>query len=413
MRIRKTIFTPFLLTFFIVSFIYLFLAFQINKNIFYPTDLSYFNFLIQAFQNHQLNIITPSTLDLSFYQGKWYMYWGPAPALFILPFYLIWGISTSDIFYTLLAGIFNILIFYLLIKEFIKYFNLSISPLKQQLVILSFAFASPNLYLSLNGRVWHTSQIISVLYLLIFYLFYFKFLNNLNKLYLFILAVIFVNLAWFSRYTLIFNLILLTYPLGILLKKQHFSRFKITLLAALLITVLTGSIMLMYNQARFNNPFETGILHVFHNPRYVRDLETKGIFSLAYVKHNLTYYFFSLPQFSLNPLRLHISYEGNSVFIIYPFLFFILPLMGRKIRIYTKKRFFQLSTVVLLLNIGALMMLFCTGWVQFGNRYFFDVIPLLFLFTLFVIQKIRLPILIIIFFYGLIINLLGTFDFYT
>lgn len=409
---RKLTFTFSLFGILFVSFVYLYLASSININLFYPTELSYFNFLIQAFSNQRLDLISPTVLDLSANQGKWYTYWGPTPIVFILPFYIVSGIYASDILYTLVAGILNVLIFYLVIKEFCKFFSLSLSPIKYHLTVLSFAFASPNLYLSLNGRVWHTSQIISIFYLLLFFLFYFKFLNNFIKLRFFILAVIFINLAWFSRYTLIFNLLLLLFPLGILYKRC-FPQFKIALLITFLITTLTFSLMLIYNQARFADPFETGIRYASHNPRFVKDLETKGVFNPAYIKHNLTYYFLALPQLSPNTFKINFNYEGNSVFAVYPYLLFLFLLIRKKLRAYTEHKFFLLAIIVLFLNIGALMMFFGTGWVQFGNRYFFDVIPLLFLLTLFVIQKTRLFILVIFLLFGIFINLFGTSSFYT
>ncbi|PJA90773.1 MAG: hypothetical protein CO136_00705, partial [Candidatus Levybacteria bacterium CG_4_9_14_3_um_filter_36_7] len=58
----------------------------------------------------RVNVTPPATYDLSLFQGKWYLYWGPAPLLFIWPFYLIWGLKASDVLFTMLGGFTNVIL---------------------------------------------------------------------------------------------------------------------------------------------------------------------------------------------------------------------------------------------------------------------------------------------------------------
>lgn len=154
-----------------VSLIYIYFSFIINKNLFYSSDTCYYNYLLDAFFHKRLNIITDFTHDLSFYQNKFYLYWGHAPSLFILPFYILGGIKTSDIIYTLIAGIINIIVFYFLILEIKKFFKIKVSNFDIFFIILNFSLITPNFYLSLAGRIWHTSQIIAIFIMFFIFLF--------------------------------------------------------------------------------------------------------------------------------------------------------------------------------------------------------------------------------------------------
>src|SRR5437660_8149227 len=83
-----------------VSAIYFYCAAFITHNIFAPTNTDYYNYLLDSFFHGRTNITPPNHFDLSLFENKWYMYWGPAPALLILPFYLVSHLQASDVFYT-------------------------------------------------------------------------------------------------------------------------------------------------------------------------------------------------------------------------------------------------------------------------------------------------------------------------
>ena len=55
----------------------------------------YYNYLADAFLHGQLNlrVIPPSTLDLSLFNGKYYLYWGFLPAVTVMPLVLIFEIN--------------------------------------------------------------------------------------------------------------------------------------------------------------------------------------------------------------------------------------------------------------------------------------------------------------------------------
>src|SRR5579872_4330779 len=112
----------------IVGVVYFYCAVRIMKNVFVPTENDYYNYLLDAFFLGRINITNPpSLLDVSFFENKIYLYWGPAPVLLILPFYLLFHLQASDVLYTAIGGTVNVALFYGVMQEFKKYFHLSLS----------------------------------------------------------------------------------------------------------------------------------------------------------------------------------------------------------------------------------------------------------------------------------------------
>jgi hypothetical protein len=367
----------------------------------------YYNYLIDALLDGRLNLISPNVFDLSLYDGKWYMYWGPAPVLFIFPFYLLLGgVAAPDTLYTLIAGVGNVGLFYYVIEEFVTYLRLEASVWHKTLVVLSFAFASPNLLNALMGQVWFTNQTIAVFYLLVGYIFYFKFLNRADRLRLFLLAVLFFNLAWFSRNSLVFQGLLLFYPLTIAYERNR-TLFKQMVVGGLAITLTFLFVIGFYNYARFDSAFESG--HRYHKgaERYMQTMDRR--FSVENIPHNITYYF--LNHLAVNVERepyMQIDYEGNSVFSVYPLSILFLWICQRA---YLKNRFILLQLSVIALTMGLFLVFFATGWGQFGLRYLLDITPLAFLLTLVILREIPLFVQILILTYGIAVNVIGVTTF--
>src|SRR6185295_12385438 len=201
---------PEILVFSALLLVYIFLFLYINPNIFENSSFPYYSSLLDAIFKGRLDVIPPSTIDMSYFHGKWFLNWGPGPILFILPFKFIFQPGISDKIYTFIAGFSNIIIFYFFLREFVEYFKIKLSNFSRFFILISFALTSPNLYLSLNGRVWFTEQILAVFYILFSLFLIFKFLNTKKILY-FSLSIIFFNLAWLSRAPLIFHGILLLF----------------------------------------------------------------------------------------------------------------------------------------------------------------------------------------------------------
>src|SRR5688572_1999527 len=84
------------------AFIVYFVLSTLRDSPFGVTDTAYFNYLADSFLHGQLHLrlLPPSLHDLSFFQGKHYLYWPPMPAIVLMPFVAIFGVNFSDIFFT-------------------------------------------------------------------------------------------------------------------------------------------------------------------------------------------------------------------------------------------------------------------------------------------------------------------------
>src|SRR5690242_7605763 len=64
---------------------------------------AYYNYLAAALLQGQLHltILPRSTHDLSLFQGHYYLYWPPLPAVLLMPFVALFGVQFSDVAFTI------------------------------------------------------------------------------------------------------------------------------------------------------------------------------------------------------------------------------------------------------------------------------------------------------------------------
>lgn len=340
------------------------------------------------------------------------MYWGFAPVFFILPFKLL-GIS-SDVFYTLFAGSLNTVLMYALLSEVARHFRIKLTQNALIALLVAFICASPNLYLSLNGRVWHTNQVISITYILSYLIFLFHYIRT-SSIRSFVGALVFFNLACLTRLNLGLYGIILVFPImQAYMRKKSVKRL---LLASILVCGVFATTYFTYNYVRFGNVFEVGYRYHKGNERFMSAVAQNKILSSEYIEHNIRYYFLEPLQFSSQKPYININPEGNSIFFVYPYTLLVLaiPLLFKSIYKRMKKyqRFLYLLLLSTSLGLMAFLLLFyATGWVQFGNRYFFDLMPLVFIHLVILLPYVPKSLFYGTIGYGMIVNLLGAIAFY-
>lgn len=405
---KKIIFLKYWL---LVCLVYILLAVFVNKSFFGQSSTPYYNYLIDSFVSLKINLDPPNTYDLSQYKNSWYMYWGPAPVLLILPFYLFFGLGASDVFYTLISGLLAVGFFGLLLKQAINHFKLKVKMTSFLVIFLSFSMASPLLFLSLAGRIWFTSQVVATLYLLVSLCALFVKLNNpSSSSFFWIVSVIFFNLSWLSRYTLVFYFLILLYGLSQL--KKYRQVFKKSLIQLIFISLFFVFIFLIYNYLRFDNIFDVGFRYQVGSKRYLGLAKKWGFSSLHYLRHNIYFYFVNPLKFFKGSVLRVLDLEGNSILIVYPALWLLLGLFKEKNYSSKSIAFIKLSILIVLLTLARLLLNYGTGYVQFGNRYFLDVIPLLYLLLIFAINQISRKIKLFVLILGIFINISGSLIFY-
>jgi hypothetical protein len=117
-------------------------------------------------------------------------------------------------------------------------------------------------------------------------------------------------------------------------------------------------------------------------------------------------------KLSLNPPFVQIDPEGNSIFSVYPLVWFAALFVLRST--YTPKNRWFIVTLgaAMAVNFGIILMNLGTGWYQFGSRYFFDLVPGLFLLILFVVDRVNVPVKVALLAYGTFVNFVGALLYY-
>jgi hypothetical protein len=376
-----------------------------------PTSTAYYNRLIDAFLAHRYDIYPVSIYDLSYFHGKWYLYWGPSPVLFILPFYLIWKTGASDLLYGISAGIINVFLFTVTLDQCAEHFKIKLSRWHRAFLICCFAFISPNFFLAVGGSIWFINQIIAALYFLSFLLCYFLFLNRSNMLFL-LISVGFFNLAWMARLSLIFYGILFLYPL-LFLYKQSRKQAIVSLAVIGTISLFSLTLYGVYNYKRFGDFFDIGYKHQRAGPRFRKQFAEGKLFSPSYIQGNFYFYFVHPVAITTAKPYLKIDIEGNSIFFVYPWTMLLIYFIRKNTALKKHTLYLRVAMAALVINLLVILSNLGTGYKQFGSRYFFDLIPVLLLLLTFVIATVNKKIIYAIIIYGVIINLLGVYLYYT
>ena len=271
----------------------------------WPNETSYYDLLATAFSHGQVavdvqpdpalltleNVYEPSSRegipvlwDASLYNGKYYLYWGPAPALFLAAIKLFSHHVVGDkvITFVYLTGTFIFAV--LLILELWKKYFLE-TPLWAILSAIAFiGVVSPTLYILLEARIYEAAIIAAQFFLLGGMYWLFTAFNRPSKFRL-VLAGLFLALAVGSRTTLTFSVALLSVVVLIWAFKTQRSR-AFSLMIAFALPLALGAISYAaYNYARFDSFTEFGLRYQLTS--YNLNELLGETFSLSYIPPNL------------------------------------------------------------------------------------------------------------------------------
>lgn len=329
----------------------------------------YYNYLADAFLHGQLNfrLIPPTIHDLVQYQGSLYPYWGPLPAVLMMPLVLIGGVGVSDILFTVVIAALNVALVAAVLRAAQRRGLLNLTSFTRGMLVLFFAVGTVHLVLAPMGRVWFTGQLVGFLFVGLAY----WAALALRGWKAFLLAGAAMACVVATR-----NHMLLVgiFPAWYLLREHWGLRWKqlikLCLLAALPILLMLA-LLGWYNWARFGNPLEVGL--PYHNmaANFWLEYDRYGAFNLHYLPINFYYQYIFYPF----PFRT-LSTMGGSLFLLSPLFFAALWALWKDRR--------STVTWALLVAIVAvdipILLLMGTGWMQFGPRYSLDfTMPLLLL----------------------------------
>jgi hypothetical protein len=353
----------------VFAFVAYFALATLQGSPFRVSQFAYFNYLADSFLHGQLHLrLLPGSLhDLSFFNGNYYLYWPPMPAVALMPFVAIFGVDFSDVFFNVVLAALNVWVVAMLLRAANDESLFEIDDISRGLLVLFFAFGTVHITLALFGRVWFTAQLLGFLFVGLAYLAALR----LRGTWAYLICGFFIACAMVTRNHLLFTGL---WPAWHLLKKdwnpqpRSYGSFALFLLPIFLL----GLAFLGYNFTRFGSPFELGIQYHRMSAMFVEDYQKYGAFHIHYLPINFfyQYIYYPLPYTSE-------TFMGGSLFLLSPVFLYLFEGLRRR---YRTSDTWALLVSVLATSIPILLLM-GTGWVQFGPRYTLDFTAPLLLLT--------------------------------
>jgi len=327
-------------------------------------DVAYFNHLADAFLQGRLYLAAPpSTHDLTFYQGQWYVPFPPLPALLLVPWVALMGVGTlNTVLFAALFGALNVTLIFLLLTGLAQRQWSQLGRVDNLWLTLLFGLGSVHWYMSTIGSVWFVAQICTVTFVALAV----WFAIEQRSPWLVGLAL---GLAVAARPTVLF-----TWPLlfGITATPgvsppstrswQTLVQWSVKSIIPLVLT-LVG--LLLYNQARFGNLFDFGYLTENVAEELRPNLQRYGQFHLHYVPKNLWAMWLAGPQWDPEINFWKPDAQGMSLLLTTPPLLYLARARQRSWLVVGG----WLAVFLLLIP---LLLYYNTGWGQFGYRFSLD-----------------------------------------
>jgi len=316
----------------------------------------------------------PVMHDWAILDDKFYGYFGPMPALLLLPYVAAVGLDASDLLISALLGAATVLLIYLCVRQAERRGFLEATPALAAALAVLFGLGTVHFYLTVSAEVWFFSQVVTAFFLSL-------------AIYLILLthgdvrwpvaagaafaAALLARLSVLPTIGFFYVLLLALHRQQPLPSNRRLIRQAIGFSVPVIVTVLIAG---WFNYARFGSVLESG-LHIQTvtgaNPTFAARYTQHGFFSWHYLPRNFYYYFLNPVLIREGSARtLSFDPDGNSMFLVTPMLLYVF-------RAHRRRDWF---VGALWLGAGGsmltLLLFFGTGWVQFGNRYLLDLMPL-------------------------------------
>lgn len=303
--------------------------------------------------------------DTAVVDGRYYSAFPPFPAVLLIPFVIIFGLSgTKSIFLCFLLAA---------ISGFVLFRLMQVLGLKRDLAVwltAAFFLGTGYWFLMLGGRsVYMYGQVVAVTFtILSLYLL-------LKPKPLIVLSGLCLGLAFLSRQMTVYVLIFLVVYLWITVADRDWRKLVRPLTYLLLPFVACVLTYFAFNFARFGSPLETGYRYIMLGGFLQARVDAHGLFSLAYLPFNVVSMFLNGFQLEFGGSTLteieRISPWGTSILLASPFVLMAFYSKGDK----TLRAGAWIAVAMALLHT---LCYYNNGWVQVNtNRFALDFMPLL------------------------------------
>ena len=118
-------------------------------------------FLADSFLKGRLDVpqLPEYYQDVVFFNGKKFLPFAPAPAIFLMPLVAIFGTDLNQVRISMIIGTMNVVLMWLILGK------LSLKPIIRLLLILGFAFGTVHFYAAITGTTWFFAHIMAVFFL--------------------------------------------------------------------------------------------------------------------------------------------------------------------------------------------------------------------------------------------------------
>lgn len=351
--------------------------------------------LAQSFLHGRFDIPNPAeysaTEDIASFKNKYYVYFGPTPAILILPFVFFVGTGISQHSISLIFFILDLFLIYKIARTY------KISGVNCLWLTIFFMFGTIFFGIGLINFTSYQVQFIATSFLI---LALFEFFHQRR----WFLIGLWLSLAVTTKPT--FFLASIFFIVEILLQSKYWKKEIKNILLFSLPIVISLLILGYYNKARFDNFFDTGYLYTNVNQEdKLSEAVSHGFFSIEHIPGNLYFLLFKGPEpIRLNKLNYVLKFPylkanpwGMGIFFTSPvFLYILLAKIKEKHNL--------ISGITILLMLIPILLFYGIGIMQYGYRYALDFYPFLFLLLLSVFRN-GVPLLAkILIVYGIIFN---------
>lgn len=339
-----------------------------------PDSFNYFRDLANAFLHGQLHLEAPAnTHDLVLFEGRYYLYWPPVPALVYVVLLTVFGSALSSGLVAVLIGTANVWLVMQGCRELSRRFSLGLKTRDVAALGIFWGLGTVHFYLSCRPDVWFISQNMAQMWLLAAVLSFVSGRPLLLSGLLFALAVYTRNdLVFAGFFFLAMHRALLPARRGVQLVKDGLL-FALPFVAC---SLLNG----WYNWARFGDAFENGLKYHQMSDYFAENFRQHGYFSLHYLRYNFFVEVLHAPTLIAHSPFIQDEPEGFGFLWASPLFFLLIPALGlwfyrvaaRRDVPATQEWLAGGSLAAAALIALTIFMVMGTGWVQFGARYTLD-----------------------------------------